>query len=168
MKLTQIEFNQRRQRGWNPISPENIPLIQHDEDPAELSNEIVVGYMWSEKEFDDILEIGQTLDKPGDVNLYGSAGSRPINEYGEGYIYTHRDITEAIDLWDWMERGKLYEVRGYGFDRENFGLVSAGALDQIERIFPVSEVISCRELTRDEAEELPTLWERLTPMNKED
>lgn len=159
--MTEIEFNRRRQRGWNPPSPEDIPLFQHGEEPSSLSAEPVVGYMWTEKEFDDVREIGQTLDAPGDMNEYGSHGSRPIGEYGEGYIYTHRDPTEALGLWDWMERGKMYRITGYAFDRLNTGLVSGGSLDQIERIFPVRQVLSCREMSREELESEPTLYQRL-------
>jgi len=62
--MTELEFNQKRQNGWNPKSPENIPLFQHGEEPTALSEEKVVGYMWTEKNFDSIQEIGQTLDAP--------------------------------------------------------------------------------------------------------
>jgi len=159
--MTELEFNKKRQNGWNPESPENIPLYQHGEEPEELSQEKVVGYMWTEKEFDDIQEIGQTLDAPGDLNEYGESGSRPANEYGEGYIYTHRDVAEARSLLEYMERGRVYRIEGYGFDRKNIGLVSGGSLDQIERIFPVGEITDRREMTENELEEEPTLFQRI-------
>lgn len=161
-EMTEIVFNRQRQRGWNPPSPEDIPLFQHGEKPTSLSPAPVTGYMWTEKEFDDIREIGQTLDAPGDENGYGGQGSRPTGEYGEGYIYTHRDSTEALALWDWMERGRVCLITGYAFDRQNVGLVSGGSLDQIERIFPVDQIIDCREMSREELEAEPTLFQRIT------
>ncbi|HHV36169.1 MAG TPA: hypothetical protein GXX59_11485 [Syntrophomonadaceae bacterium] len=159
--MTELEFNQKRQNGWNPKSPENIPLFQHGEEPTALSEEKVVGYMWTEKNFDSIQEIGQTLDAPGDLNEYGEPGSKPTHEYGEGYIYTHRDAAEARSLLKYMERGRVYRVEGYGFDRKNTGLVSGGSLDQVERIFPVDEIIDYREMTEEELEEEPTLFQRI-------
>lgn len=158
--MTECEFNRKRQQGWNPTSPENIPLFQHGEEPSSFSSEIVTGYFWSEKEFEEVQEIGQTLDAPGELNEYGNAGSCPA-EYGEGYIYTHRDTAEVLALLDYMERGELYEVVGHAFDRENVGLTSGGALDQIERIFPVGSIASCRKVSRDEVEEMPTLYATL-------
>ena len=163
--MNQIEFNKRRQKGWNPKSPENIPIFQHGEEPTEFSKEIVIGYFWSEKKFDDIQEIGQTLDSPEDMNLFGYHGSRPTEEYGEGYIYTHRDSTEAVMLWQYMERGKMYIIEGYAFDRLNSGLVSGGSLDQIERIFPLENITSWMEVTLEELENFPTLYDRYNSTN---
>ena len=159
--MTEREFNRKRQQGWNPISPENIPLFQHGEEPTSLSSEEVTGYFWSEKEFDEVQEIGQTLDAPGELNEFGNTGSCPA-EYGEGYIYTHRDTTEVLALLDYMERGELYEVTGYAFDRQNTGLTSGGGLDDIERIFPLSLISSYRMVSREEVEEMPTLYDRIS------
>jgi hypothetical protein len=158
--MTKEEFDRKRQQGWNPVSPEDIPVINHiDDAPEILSSKKVVGYLWSEKEFDEIEEIAQTLDKPGDKNQWGGNGSSPA-EYGEGYIYTHRDIIEARDLLTYMERGNLYKVEGYAFERINSGLVSGGSLDQIERLFPVEEIVSWHVMDADEIESEPTLFDR--------
>jgi len=163
-EMTRQEFRKARERGWNPPSPENIPLIQHGEKPTAVSVDIVTGYFWSEKEFDDINEIGQTLDLPGDSNLYGGSGSQPTGEYGVGHIYTHRDPVEASMLMDYMERGQLYEVTGHGFDRINEGIVSGGSLDQVERIFSLEHISSWREITQEELDSLPTLYDRLVEL----
>lgn len=159
--MTEREFNRRRENGWDPESPENIPLIQHGESISTLSAEPVVGYHWSEEPIEDVLAIGSTLDMPGEANAYDGTGSRRGLDYGEGVLYAHRDASEAYGLWVWMERGHMYRVTGRAVDRKNVGLTSAGALDQIERIFPVDEVISLDELTLDELASEPTLYSRL-------
>lgn len=158
--MSELEWNRRREKGWNPPSPEDVPTIRHGEPIAQVSAVVIVGYHWSEKIMEDVLAEGQTLDTPENINDYGHSGSKPIEGYGEGYVYTHRDITEALALWDWMDRGFLYEVVGYGVDRLNTGLVSGGSLDQIERIFPVSQIQAFREITREDAEAIPTLYQR--------
>ena len=159
--MTALEFNQRRQHGWNPVSPESIPLIPFGTPITATSTDIVIGYHWSAHRIDDVREEGSTLDGPGDVNAYGASGSCRTEEYGVGVLYTHRDISEALGLWDWMEDGYLYEITGYAVDRQNPGLTSAGALDEIERIFPVSQITGIRELSREAAERLPTLYDRI-------
>lgn len=157
--MTELEFNRLRQDGWNPPSPDGVPCIQHGEPITAVSPNLVTGYHWSEHVIEDVLTEGSLLDNPGDINTYGGSGSQRTEVYGEGFLYTHRDIAEGLGLWDWMERGFLYEVVGYGIDRINSGLVSGGSLDQVERIFPGDKIHTLRELSREEAEMIPTLYE---------
>jgi hypothetical protein len=160
--MDQKEFNRRRQNGWNPESPENILCYRQGEEiPDVVSDDIVVGYHWSEDEISDIQDCGETLDAPGEENAFGGHGSQRTDEYGEGYIFTHRDSLEALLLWTYMDCGHMYRIEGRAFDRENAGLVSGGSLDQIERVFLLEHVISCTKISREELEQEPNLFQRL-------
>jgi len=159
--MTELEFNFRRRWGWNPPSPEKIPLFLIDEEPTAVSPEIVAGYFWREEEFYDIREIGETLDYFDDTKQFGCHGSSPTAIYGTGYIYTHRDPVETLLLWETFKKGMVYKVTGYAFERLNTGLISWGSLDMTERIFPLKHINSWRRMCKEELVTEPTLYQRI-------
>lgn len=159
-QITRKEFKKIRNKQNFPSIEKDVPIYEHGkEEPDIVSTQDIVGYFWSEKKFDDYAEIGQTLDNVEDKNLFGGKGSVPSGEYGEGYIYSHRDPLEASMLYDYMGRGDLYVVKGKGFDRINNGLVSAGSLDQVERIFPVDKISEVSKISQDELDDIPNFHE---------
>ncbi|OPX90075.1 MAG: hypothetical protein A4E53_01290 [Pelotomaculum sp. PtaB.Bin104] len=159
--MTEREFNYRRLWGWNPPSPEKIPLFLPDEDPNAVSAEIVAGYFWREEAFSDIQAIGQVLDYGDHPQEYGCHGSRPTGIYGAGFIYTHRDSVEILLLWEALKKGRVYKVTGYAFERLNTGLISWGSLDMTERIFPLNFISTWCEMDKTELEKEPTLYQRI-------
>jgi len=159
--MTESEFNYRRRWGWNPPSPENIPLFLIGEEPAAVSDEIVAGYFWREEEFYDIREIGEALDYFDDTKEFGCHGSRPTLIYGTGCIYTHRDPVETLSLWETFGKGMVYKVTGRAFERLNTGLISWGSLDMTERIFPLEYINSWRRMGKEELVIEPTLYQRM-------
>lgn len=159
--MTEAEFNFKRQWGWNPPSPEEIPLFLPGEVPDAVSSELVTGYFWREEALRDIQEIGEVLDYFEEAQPFGRHGARPAAVYGAGYLYTHRDPVETLLLWDTFKRGSAYQVTGYAFERLNTGIISWGSLDMTERIFPLPQIKSWRKLSREELAAEPTLYRRI-------
>lgn len=144
VSLSEIDWNRMRERGFTPPSVEEVPTFKYGEKPPPSSKTDVSGFHVGPYVIGDIKSRGNSLDMPGDINPHGQRGSTSTPY--EGYVYAHRDISEAEGLLVYLEDGAIYEVCGKGTDRINPGLISAGSLDEVERLFQVDDIVSFQKI----------------------